>query len=210
MKSNMFNLSTFGQPNSSSIFCERDFRCLQNFNVTDGTCIDGTQTKTWRYEYNSNTCSQDSIAQYEHQTSIICACIEDPSRQCMPEMQNSLCDSRFIILITIQILVVFIGLVLNSIIIRAFFSRRSLQEKIVNVLIMNQAVADVVNVTLFGLPNSLLLTYMLISKRYTQSVVNGMHSTAVLTVASSVNLFFVIALERFLALYKPFWHKVNI
>ena len=51
---------------------------------------------------------------------------------------------------------------------------------------------------------------MLISKRYTQSVVNGMHSTAVLTVASSVNLFLVIALERFLALYKPFWHKVNI
>ena len=190
--------------------CVRDFICLPFFNVTEGSCIDGSQTKTWRYEYSTATCPQEAIAQYQHQTSITCMCIEEPLRQCMPEMQNSLCDSRFSVLIVIQLLALFIGIALNAIIIKVFFTRRSIQEKIVNVLLVNQAIADVVNLALFALPNSLLLLYMLITKRFTQRVVNAVHATVVLTVASSVLLFVIIAFERFLALHNPIWHKVKI
>ena len=72
-------------------------------------------------------------------------------------------------------------------------------------LLLNQAIVDIVNCLVYGVPNLIILKLDHQDIFYDISV-----TTLILTAASSLLVFTIIALERFFSLYKPVWHHVNV
>ena len=75
---------------------------------------------------------------------------------------------------------------------------------------MNQALVDIANCTIFTLPNAIFLLVQILVKREESFMYPTLATTLILSATSSVLLFVIIAVERFISLYNPIWHRTNI
>ena len=128
------------------------------------------------------------------------------------DIADDACQMKFKIVVSVQLLIVTVALLLNSIIVINFFRRRPLRKKIHNILLFNQAVADTVNCLVYALPNLILVFYIMLwgySKK-TWRIYFRYRFTMTLTMSSSLFILAVIATERFLSICKPLWHRVNL
>ena len=84
----------------------------------------------------------------------------EENRCSIEDVTDDACQIKFTIIVSIQLLIVIVALFLNSIIAINFCRRRPLRKKIYNILLFNQAVADIVNCFVFAFPNLTLVFYM--------------------------------------------------
>ena len=123
----------------------------------------------------------------------------------------SLTSSSYIyIFASIQLVKVVIGIALNLIIIHSFIRRRLVRKKIPNILLFNQAIADLFNGVVYGVSYvtyTLLIEFKDENAEDTSPFVRFFRST---TLFSSILLYAVIALERFLAITYPLRHRVHV
>ena len=90
------------------------------------------------------------------------------------------------------------------------YNNSNVRRKISNVLIFNQAVADLVNCLIYGIPNAVYLLLATLEKQEFVLQYMVYSTTITLTAASSLGIFVVIAVERYLSISRPIWHKANV
>ena len=186
--------------------------CLSDQNGDSGIklCANNIMFNKTIY-YNYESCPRDSIVQLKVRDGINCQC-HDLMTQCVPE--NRLwqkCYHFFIGIGSAQIAIIIIGVLLNCIIMHSFYRKVNLKKKIPNILLANQAFADLVNLIIYGLPNFVRALDRLIHViSLPHSISHIIEYALLLTIASSVILFFIIALDRFIAIHNPLWHRANV
>ena len=118
--------------------------------------------------------------------------------------------SRIYISATIQLVKVIIGLTLNLIVVICFSKRPLVRKKIPTVLLFNQAIVDLFNGVVYGV--SYVIYTVLIELKDENLEVASLVMTFFrsMTLFSSILLYAVIALERFLAIAYPLWHRVHV
>ena len=169
-------------------------------------CNIGGSNVTWQFFY--KTCRQDRLSiERGSDLHVYCNCIENVFEQCTPKSYHvGPCNIAFEILFWFYLLAIVTSLFLNISIISAYVKNSSLRAKNPNMLLTNQAMVDIVSCIVYSLPNAIILKlHGDAGKFYALS-----SSTLVLTVASSLFMFKIIAIERFLSLHKPIWHRVNV
>ena len=75
---------------------------------------------------------------------------KDSLLDCLPWGTQGRCIAFYYGILSIQVVVIVVAMILNSIIINTYIRKRDLREKIPNLLVMNQAVADMFNAAVFG------------------------------------------------------------
>ena len=136
--------------------------------------------------------------------------INNTFKQCHVAHSNPICVKHFVGIISTQALIFFVGVILNLIVISAYYHKRSLQKKNKNMLLLNQAFADMVNMICYLLPKLLYMIYQVITHKKMMTYAKITFSMLHLTASSSIGLFTVISVEMFLSLYMPFWHRSNV
>ena len=110
----------------------------------------------------------------------------------------------------VQIATALIAIVLNVLICICFRKNRAMRKKNANILLFNQALVDLVNCAIFAIPNAIFLRVHRIQSREPEFTFAVTSMALILSGSSSVFLFALIAVERFLSLYKPMWHRVHV
>ena len=126
-------------------------------NMTSTWCYHGGLVHKWLYKYNA--CAEERIGQRVSVNSTVCDCIDDPVEQCLPDHVNKTCSVIFYAVASVQLVIVIAGIILNAIIITNFCRKRFIRSKISNILLLNQAVADLVNCITFAMPNAAIFLY---------------------------------------------------
>ena len=161
--------------------------------------------------YNYKYCNDKSIGQQRTSSELMCYCISNAIVDCRPYMYlYDKCNTIFISLVSTQLLVIVVGIMLNSIIIVRFLQLLSIQKRIANILLLNQAVADMVNCLMYLTPLIVTHFHDVTYTHYPVILDSLFGSAAFLSVASSLFIFLVIAFERYLSIAKPLWHRVNL
>ena len=106
----------------------------------------------------------------------------------------------------IYILLGVLGSILNMCIIRRYFSNKVVREKVSNMLLTHQAFVDLFNIVGYVL----LLTILMLTIQSTKVSVAFIISMYQMSGYSSLLSFTLVAVERWLAIWRPFWHKRNI
>ena len=168
-------------------------------------CFDGRENVTLKLSY--RTCPKDRLY---HETKnddyLYCKCITSLFDQCTPTLhQLRSCHVRFEVLVFIQLVIIVSALILNAGIVHAYLKSISLRRKNPNMLLVLQAMVDIVSCLVYALPNAVILKVKGDPIRFYALA----SSTLALTVLSSLFIFVIIATERFLSLHKPMWHRAN-
>ena len=165
-----------------------------------------------RVYYSYEHCQQENIVRSIGIEALYCGCYTDMLEQCEAgtSSENKKCHFSLLGIGFFQVVIMVIGFLLNCIIVSSFFRKAQLRSKIPNVLLLNQAGADIVNILAYGLPNSLNMWSLIVNKIHLKHLYTGIISLLILTITSSVLLFLVIAFDRFMAIFKPFWHRANV
>ena len=172
-------------------------------------CNHGAKVITMYYQYQN--CTQDYISQWQNDSGLFCSCIDDPFEDCRAIMfANRTCESAFLVVITIQLLVITIGIALNSIVVYSFLKKPSIRKKIPNILLFMQGLVDFSNCLIYALPSPVFLILQKKLRIEMSYMLPVEKVTLVFSATSSLLLFFIIAAERFLSLYKPIWHRLKI
>ena len=165
---------------------------------------------SWYNQSVSSDNDQQNNLTLTNQPNITCTQNLDTSfnlfEHCLPQLQNSTCNYIFFAIISAQFCTFMVGAVLNSIIITSFLRKPLLHKKNASILLFNQAVADLVNLVVYVLPNTIYLLIVVIKKKpniFTKLSI----ALSVLTVSSSISLHGIISIERLLALFTPLWHR---
>ena len=124
------------------------------------------------------------------------------------------CETLFYIIASIQSVIIVAGIILNLTVAITFRKLPAVKKNIPNILLFNQCLADLFNVTIYGVMNvlSLLLVRLLPLVTYSDVVYAIWVSTDffhTMTLYSSILLLCVIAFERFLAVSMPLWHRAH-
>ena len=130
--------------------------------------------------------------------------------QCYAFTHTNSCVNIFIAISCIQMVIFAVGFTLNTIIIASFFQKQYLRRKIPNILFFNQAVADLVNMTVYLLPNIIHMLYQVISHKLILDFHLLNLASFYLSLASSTAIFAIISIDRLISVQKPFWHRVNV
>ena len=109
---------------------------------------------------------------------------------------------------SVQITEVSIGTIMNLYVIVTFYRFRHprMKMQIQNILLLNQALADLFNSSIFGVSN-LVNVVLLMNNNNVFAKSKFPYIIFTITHFSSVFLFAAIALERFLSIYRPVWHR---
>ena len=151
-------------------------------------------------------------------TGFHCRCVTDLLHDCMADMNdNQICRPLFPIIISIETIIIIVALLLNGTICYSFFMKLLLRKENPTVVLFNQAVADIVNCLVYAFPNDIFLMILHATKATKRDILEEPkhmdtvgNTTLTLTASASVGLFVIAATDRFLALYKPVWHKVRM
>ena len=125
------------------------------------------------------------------------------------------CDTRKNIIDALaysQLVVAGIGIILNLVVLILYAQRKTIQNNIGNVQLAGQAFVDLLNLVLYAIPLGFgtLVTpaiFCQISPKVLWITIVALFS---FTFYSSLITFTFISFERYMALYKPFWHRQNI
>ena len=126
------------------------------------------------------------------------------------------CEAIFITINSLEIFTAFFGLILNSIIVRSYRRQSKTRKTIPNLLLTNQAMADIVNCLVFAIPQAVHGLYVIFYKLPVAingdgNIIRGVNYAAfMLTSLSSAAIFNVVAFERCLALMMPLLHTASI
>ena len=177
------------------------------------TCNDtkvGERSVTWFFKY--KLCSQGNTARWtDANGNYNCECIQNLIGDCNADMyDNKACENVFKGICTFQIVIVLIAIVLNAFICIGFRQNILMRKKNSNILLFNQAVVDLVNCTIYALPNAMFLLIQNVLHDEARFMHPTANTTLFLSASSSVFLFTLIAVERFLSIYKPIWHLTNV
>ena len=111
--------------------------------------------------------------------------------------------------------VALVGMFLNLIVLGVYIRRKNIQNKIGNILLLSQAVFHIFNTLLYAIPTSILYfsvqpIYHRMSKSDEMIFYLVIHSLFFFSYYCSMFGFTLIAVERCLALSRPFWHRGNV
>ena len=178
------------------------------YNVTQSLCNDGGEVvRSWYYLYES--CEVDRIDLFQENQVSHCLCIENLLRHCRSTSNHSSCKVFFYSLVSVQLVAIVLGLILNLTITFSFCKKPALRQKLPNILLLNQALADNFNCGIYGISNMIELLFQLNDVRQPINF-DVRYAFLPLTLFSSLCLYLIIALERFLSTHNPLWHRVNV
>ena len=181
---------------------------LTYFNQTPPINLDGQLIKGWIYFY--QTCNGQMIQQRLHESVIECKCL-DSWNECTPECALIKAYNTILMsLASAQIFICILGIILNSFVIIPFCRSTQFRRRNANILIFNQAVADLANCIVYGMPNAICLLIASIKEQEVPHQFIILQTTMAFTIVSSVLTFTVIAIERYLSISRPLWHKTRV
>ena len=195
-------------------------KCLTNvpgtwytfINLTVPWCNGGESINTWKYEYNA--CLPEKIAQVKtiEYVYLECRCIKDPLEHCFPFLyDNKTCDSLNISIFTMQLIILLLGTILSSFIQISFYNKRALRRKIPSILLFNQAASDWFSCLFYVLPNVIYyMGYLFKLIDFPFVMIYVLKRVLILAVSTSLFLHTIIAVERYLSICKPMWHRVRV
>ena len=103
-----------------------------------------------------------------------------------------------------------LGVILNSIVIAQYLKFSSIRKRLAHILLLNQAVADLVNCLVYLTPLIVTHFHNVTYREYPNILDPLFGSAAFLSFSSSLYLFLIIAIERYLSIVKPLWHRINV
>ena len=110
-----------------------------------------------------------------------------------------------------QLLILITSTIFNSIIVSVFCKRSTVRKKIPNILLFNQAVADSFNGGVYGVICVTELLLLVSEREQTiPAIEHPSNTTFIVSIMSSLLLYAIIAIERFLCIYFPLWHRVRL
>ena len=109
------------------------------------------------------------------------------------------------------------ALVLNCAICCSFARKRSLHSKNPCLLLLSQSLVYLAHCLIHALPNIIILIHFTVTKKVKDDI-NGklpqsyqiVNGTLIFTAACNVFLFTIAAIERFISLYSPVWHRIYV
>ena len=193
--------------------CQAVAQKVIDFNIT--LC---NETAINRIVYNYETCNKDSVVQINNEDHLECVCITSPMNGCEVNALSLECKSSMYIISSVQAAIAFFGIVLNLIVCLIYYRRKVARKKIPNILLVIQALADIFNCIMYALPLTVILILNLYKNDISFDVIKAISQyleemadfTASVSISSSVYVYFVAALERWLAITKPLWHHANV
>ena len=118
----------------------------------------------------------------------------------------------FFSILSMDRVIMFLGMMLNFMVCIVYFSRRAIRSKLPNVLLLNQAFADLFTCMVYILPNIVFQIILTIHKtkkyHYLHDPIRKVITFASIT--SSILIYSVAAFERWLSIATPLWHRVNL
>ena len=103
------------------------------FNVTQSLCNDGGEVvRSWHYSYES--CEVDRIFMTKHNQVSYCDCINNLFTNCPSTSNYGPCKVFFYSIVSVQLVAIVFGLILNLIITFSFCKRPALRQKLSNIM----------------------------------------------------------------------------
>ena len=111
----------------------------------------------------------------------------------------------------VQVVLAIVATSLNSVVIVKFCRHEQIRKKIANILFFHQACVDAFNSACYILPLGLTNTLIkYFESKYHAAMLDTMLVLVFISVWSSFFTFVLIAVQRFVALSKPFWHQIHV
>ena len=116
---------------------------------------------------------------------------------------------------SVQIVLASIGIILNLLVFGIYRHRKQIQNKIGNILLVSQAIADLFNTAVYAIPSGILYLGFLENYDNTNEddekvLLIAIDSLFYFSIYSSVWIFMIIAICSYLSIVKPMWHKRNV
>ena len=192
--------------------------CQNQTSVLNTMQCNGFTNKSIVYRY--ERCEIDSLAQANHNNQFECLCITDPLTECRADLLNDKCTAIFMAMSSVLATIVLLGIIFNLMVCFVYCCRRSTRKRLPNILLVNQAIADLVNCVCYALPNTILQFIFTIyktihpvkifHKEYRHSLAIVCEVMAFVSISSSVMIYLVIASERWIAIVKPLWYHARL
>ena len=171
-----------------------------------------------RIVYNYKTCDKDSVVQINNEDHLECVCITSPMNGCEVNVLSIECKSSMYIISSVQAAIAFLGIAFNLLVCLTYYRRKVTRKKIPNILLVNQALADLFNCIMYALPTTVRAILYLykndisfnVMKAIPQYLLPMINVIGFVSIASSVNVYTIVAFERLLAIVKPLWHHANV
>ena len=170
----------------------------------------------YRYE----VCKRESIAYAKHNGKMECFCINNPVTDCRADFFYDTCTALFMTSATLMTVIIFWGVFFNLLVCSIYYRRKSIRGKISNILLVNQAIADLVNCLCYALPSTASFFILVTSKTidpikiFNREYRHYLNFVCVvmgfLSCCSSLLLYLVVACERWLAFSNPLWHRTRL
>ena len=181
--------------------------------LTKPLLIDGISYVRQFYTYEECLNGSTASIQVEIHKNIKCYCVRNPLSDCLAAFrmdEKNICRPIFVKIVAFQFFLLIVGIILNSIIICTFLGKRRNRAINSNIILFNQALVDIANCFIYILPN---VTHLLYTIMYEKSIRNFEEfniSFIIMTSASSILIYLLMSIERYISIYKPLWHRANI
>ena len=159
------------------------------------------------------SCENGKIAYLKKGKVWKCYCIENSFHDCLAQYRMSgenECKPIFIAITSSQCVILFGAISLNLAIVWNFFKTPKIRTKIPNILLLNQAVVDVASCLVYSIPNIVHVIYQILYEEIIRGFTAVSVSLLTLTASSSICLYIIITIDRFLSIYWPFQHIAKI
>ena len=110
----------------------------ESFNLSIPTC-DGVEIQL-SWTVNQKSCNVDHLSLFMSDAETECLCSNHLFYDCSPSSSAPSCKNIFYTILTVRMLLIITGLILNTIIVSAFYKRPSVRKKFPNILLCNQAI----------------------------------------------------------------------
>ena len=177
------------------------------------TSIDGSTYDKVFHKYSQCPTSATQLFQCPKQKLIACFC---EGESAYFYFDAFLCNAQEVrSLLFTQIVVAAIGIILNLLVVVVYMQRKSIRNKVGNVLLVIQAILDLFNTALFAIPTGLMFLilptiYDSISDTDDMAFAVTALSLCSFSFTSSMFSFALIATERYLAISRPLWHRKKV
>ena len=172
------------------------------------------------FTYSQKTCSGDSVALVRHHQHFESLCITSPMTECKAYFFNKNCTLIYLIILSVQAIFVFFGIILNGVVCLNFWRRRAMRKKMSNVLLVNQALADLFHCIIYACPATAFKYFItihkvdqnftLINKEYQHFLQPICDVMALMSISSSIMIYTIVAFERWLSIVKSLWHHAYL
>ena len=171
-------------------------------------CYGDQVSFSWAYNYKS--CKFGNIDQIMYNGNIWCLCLNNLLYDCTWLSDAPPCKNILHTILSVRLLMIITCLILNIIIVCAFFKRPTVRKKIPNILLFNQAASDLFNGGVYGVISVAYLFISTFTKKYYLPFYALLVTSFIISGMSSLLLYTLIAIERFSSIYFPLWHRVKM